>query len=57
MRSMCVMASSQSDANADGAIIVSIEPTQLTIVEKLKPLTKSDLAYVSIDLYQHMLLC
>ena len=35
---MCVMASNQSegDASADSAIIVNIEPTQLTIVEKLK---------------------
>ena len=47
MHSMRVMASSQSegDANADGAIIVDIELTQPTIVEKLKPPTKSGLAY------------
>ena len=46
MHSMCVMGSSQSegDANADGVIIFSIGTTQPTIIEKLKPPTKLDLA-------------
>ena len=41
------MASSQfeGDANADGAIVVNIEPTQPTIVKKLTPPTKSVLAH------------
>ena len=41
-----VMVSSQTegDANTDGVIIFNIETTQPTIVEKLKPPTKSDLA-------------
>ena len=35
---------SEGDANADGVIIFSIGTTQPTIVEKLKPPTKLDLA-------------
>ena len=35
---------SEGDANADGVIIFSIGTTQPTIIEKLKPPTKLDLA-------------